>query len=219
MRALLACGGLLFAQAAFAQGASLEARPETFGGVVAPAVLPGGAASAYGFVGAPEVGGGYRQGLRLAEQPFELEGNATLNYLLLSLRAEVVARYLVYQQGIVEVAPLLGLGVELNTGARYYDGRNFSHIGLRPKLGAVASFQVAEIVRALAVLEVPYTFAFGGGYQFTPLAGGGAEIYLNSDLSGLVLGKLGVDIIKQPFGVPQTTLGWQLMLGVGYRLF
>ena len=48
------------------------AEPRVTGGVMAPASLPAGTNALYGFVGAPELGVGYRQGFGLVE--FEARG-------------------------------------------------------------------------------------------------------------------------------------------------
>ena len=220
MRAL-AC--LLFAIAlpAAAEQASapdaLADKQEHFGAVVAPAALPGGSAAAYAFVGAPELGGGYRQGF----SGFELEGRASFNFFMLSAAVEAIAKLPVLHDGSFELAPQLGFGLVYDSGSRYFDVSNFQHFGLRPRAGAVATFRVADTVRAIAALDVPWDISTSppGAYHVKALVGGGAEIYLGEDISGLLLGQIGPDIIKEPQGVPQVRLGYQLRLGVGFRLF
>jgi hypothetical protein len=206
---LLLIGGSALAQ--------IADRKETFGAVVGPAALPSGASAAYGYVGAPEVGAGYRQGVG----PFELEGRATFNYLLVSFGLDVLAKYTVYRSGPFEVAPNLGLGLVLDTGSEYFDRANFNYTGLRPRVGAVASYKLVETVRGIAALDIPIAFSLnpGGGVHATPLLGVGAEIYVGEDITALMMGQLGVDSIKEPLGVAQTRLGYQLKLGVGWRFF
>jgi hypothetical protein len=196
---------------------TLVSRQETFGAVIVPATLPAGSNAAYGFVGVQELGGGYRQGIG----PMELEVRATLNYLKLALSADVRMKASLFKDDRFEVAPNLGIGVLYDTGSRYFDNANFEFFGLRPRAGVVATMRVTDTVVALATADVPLAFALqpGGGWHFNPLAGGGAEIYVGEDLSVLVLGQLGADTIKEPIGVPQSRLGYQLTLGLGYRLF
>jgi hypothetical protein len=57
------------------------------------------------------------------------------------------------------------------------------------------------------------------GGEFTPTAGFGAEMLLGKQLSGLLLGQLGLDVIKEPLGVTQVRPAWAIRLGLGFRLF
>lgn len=188
-----------------------------FGGAVAPAVLPPGSSSVYGFVGAQEVGGGFRQGLG----GVELEVRAAFNYLLLSLGGDVVLKFPPTRVGQVDLAPYGGLGLSWDSGSRYFDRVNFSYLALRPRVGGVAVMELAETVRGLAVVDVPWSIAIRpwGGHHFSPLAGGGAEFHLGKDMSALILGMLGPDVLKEPLGVTQVRLGYQLKLALGFRLF
>lgn len=215
---LLAVPGRALAQEAGAlPDFGVSERETQFGGVVAPVALPSGGAAAYGYVGAPEVGGGYRQGL----SGLEIEGRAAFNYLMLSLAAEGLVRIPVYREGAVAVAPTVGLGLVYDTGSRYYDRSNFQFFGVRPRVGVLATYRVAETVQAIGALDVPWSIPLGagGGGHLTPLAGGGAEIFLGDEISALVMGQLGLDAIKEPLGVTQYRVGWQVKLGVGFRLF
>jgi hypothetical protein len=196
---------------------SLPNSKEVMGAVIAPAALPSGASAAYGFLGIQEIGAGYRQGTG----GVEFEARATFNYLLLSAGAEVAAKYAAFRSDRIEVAPVLGFGLGLDTGARYFDKANFSYFALRPRIGAVSTFKVTDTLVALATIDVPWAFSVNptGGTHTRPMAGGGVEVYLGSDMTALVLGQLGVDAIKEPLGVTQVRLGYQLMLGLGFRLF
>lgn len=195
----------------------LTDKKETFGGFVAPPVLPDGANSFYGYIGVPEVGAGYRQGFK----GFELEGRARLNYLLLSLAAEGLARYPIILPGRWELAPYLGLGLVGDTGATYLDDTNFGYFGLRFVGGLVTSYRVAETVRLLGTLDVPFDLPLTGrgGARGTPVVGGGAEIYLGNDITASAIGELGVDVVKPPSQNTFTRLGYAVRLGLGFRIF
>jgi hypothetical protein len=195
----------------------LPDKRETFGGVVAPAALPVASSSLYAFVGLPDLGVGYRQGF----SDFEIEARAKLNYLQLAFAAEVLGKYALARQGGLDVAPFLGVGFVADSGARYFDPVNFSYLGIRALGGLAVTYRLGDTVRLVGQLDVPFDFPLGpqGGSKFNPLAGGGAEIYLGEDFSGLLLGQLGLDVMKEPGGVPQTRLGYAIRLGLGWRLF
>src|SRR4051812_4622496 len=106
-----------------------------FGTVLAPAALPEGATALYGFVGVPEMGAGFRQGI----SGFELEARARLDYFRLSGLFEVGARREVWRKGPAALAPTLGLGVVLNSGSAYLDADNFGGVLLRIAPGLVVS--------------------------------------------------------------------------------
>jgi hypothetical protein len=190
---------------------------QTFGAVVAPAVLPSGTSAAYGYVGAPEVGAGYRQGFGL----FELEGRAAFNYLQLTFSAEVLARYDVWHNIDFSLAPVVGVAFVADTGSQYFDKNNFSYLGIRPRLGVVWTGRISETISGLAEGDIPFALSIAptGGSEFTPLGGGGLEIYLGEHMTAMVLGQIGVDVIKEPGGVTQTRFGYGLRLGLGYRMF
>lgn len=215
--AVLTCPALAPAQTSEPSAAALADRRASFGAFAAPAVLPPGGAAAFGFAGVPEVGAGYRQGLSF----LEIDARAKFNYFALSLAAEVHAKYAAWTDGPLQVAPTLGLGLTLNTGARYIDEFNFYYVGARIIPGAVLSYRVAETASVLGELTVPIdvTLHPGGGWRYTPLLGGGGEIYIGEDITAAGLAQFGVDVIKEPLGVPQTRFAFALRVGLGYRFF
>src|SRR3954462_8207932 len=91
-------------------GASAPGSPsdkkESFGAVVGPAALPAGATAAYAFIGLPEVGAGFRQGLSCGEW----EARARVDYLTLSITGEVIGKYALYHWGRLDYGPFLGAG-------------------------------------------------------------------------------------------------------------
>jgi hypothetical protein len=192
-------------------------KKESFGAVVGPAVLPAGATAAYAFVGLPEVGAGFRQGLGLVEW----EARARVDYLTLTANAELVGKYALYRWGKLVYGPFLGAGVTLSSGLRYYDPLTFTYAGLRVLGGVVLTYRVIDTLQLLARLDVPFDWAIGtgGGGRLRPLAGGGVELYLSDDVSATALGQVGMDWIKAPLGVTVGRLGYSLVLGVGFRLF
>ncbi len=196
----------------------LEENPNWFGAFAAPAVLPSGAASTYAYAGAPSVGIGYRQGLA---GYLELEGRVELDYLKLSLIPQGYAKLVAFQRDRLQLAPLIGIGAVLNSGATYIDDENFSYFGIRVIPGANLSYRITEIASLIGELRVPidFTLSPSGGSRVTPLLGGGAEIFLGDDVTAGIVGQLGVDVLKEPLGVPQARLGYSVRIGLGYRLF
>lgn len=204
---------------AIAQEEALSDRQATFGGAVAPAILPAGALAFYVHVGVPEVGGGMRQGFgRL-----ELEVRSRFNYLQLSGALETLVKLRVLEKEGWDVAPYAGAGIGLNSGARYFDLENFQYVALRPLVGVAASYRLTETIRALALLEIPYDWVLapqGGGGQLDALLGGGIELYLGEELTGLVMGRAGLDLLLPPASAsPVVRLGYEVRIGLGYRLF
>jgi len=197
--------------------ARLEAKRESFGAVVAPAAMPDGATAVAGWVGVPEVGVTYRQGIG----GWEVGVKARFDYLRLAVTGEAVTRRQVWTNGAWSVAPELGLGVTGDTGSRYFDEKNFAGLFLRVNPGLVATWRVAETVAVVGLVEAPLDLGLNpsGTWRFKPMGGGGAEIYLGEDLSVLAVGELGVDMFKELRGVPQTRLGYGVRLGLGVRLF
>lgn len=189
--------------------------PKSGMGALAPAALPPGAISAYGLLGAPDVQVGYRQGISL----FELEARASFNYLAASFAVDVGARMAIYRRGMLTLAPAVSVGLVLNSGATYFDARNFGYTGLKARVGFWGSLAFSEVVSGIFLAELPWTFAFQGGYQATPTAGAGAEFQLTKELTGLVLGQFGLDVIKEPVGFAYLRPGWAVRLGLGYRFF
>ncbi len=196
----------------------LESNPNWFGAFSAPAVLPSGAASAYAYAGAPSVGIGYRQGLGGF---LELEGRVELDYFSLSLTPQGYAKFVAFERGRLQLAPLVGVGAVLNSGATYIDEENFAYFGIRVIPGANLSYRIAEIAALVGELRVPIDWSLSpsGGNRVTPLLGGGAELFLGDDVTAGIVGQLGVDVIKEPLGVAQTRLGYSVRIGLGYRLF
>lgn len=203
------------------QPASLTAASEhspskEIGGAIAPAVMPRGTNSVYGLVGAPEVVGGYRQGFSL----LEIEARAAFNYLLAAFTLEVNTRFSVYKKGAVELAPILGVGFIANSGVRYFDRANFGFVGLKLHLGLISTIRITEIVSGIILVDVPWHVPLNvSGTHFVPTAGAGAEIHLGGNISGVLLGQLGLDAIKEPLGVIQYRVGWGVRLGLAFRLF
>jgi hypothetical protein len=196
----------------------LKENPSWFGGFVAPAVLPAGSASFFGYAGAPSVGFGYRQGVAGV---IEFDGLIDLDYFTLSLDPQATMRFLVWHNDQVQLAPSLGAGLVFDTGATYIDDRNFSNVSVRLLPGFNASYRFTEIAALVGDLRVPIDLAItpAGGRRFQPLGGGGAELYLGEDITAGFLGDLGVDVVHHSNGDTFTRLGWSVRIGIGYRLF
>lgn len=192
-------------------------RYESFGAVVAPATLPSGASALYGYAGVQDIAVGFRQGL----SSFEFEARARVNYFLLTGSLELLLRHTIYRTPSTAVAPFLGVGGVYDTGSRYLRAGNFQYSGVRALGGVVATYRIAETVRAVGEIDVPLDIALNPsqGYRFSPLAGGGTEIYLGSDVSGLIMAQFGVDSIREPLGVAVVSFGYQVKVGLGFRLF
>ena len=203
--------------ASTARASSLDERRQNFGALVAPATLPEGAASAYAYGGAQELAVGYRQGVSTVE----LEARAKFNYFLLSFAFEVLLKHAIAGNESWSVAPFLGVGFVHDTGSQYLRSNNFEYTGVRLLAGAVATRRVSGTVSVIAELDVPLDLSFSPPQvaRWSSLVGGGAEIYLGSDFTALLMGQLGVDYLKEPLGVPQWSLGYQVRAGFGYRFF
>ncbi|MBI3184993.1 MAG: hypothetical protein HYZ28_22865 [Myxococcales bacterium] len=204
----------------FASAASAEEAPssrEELGAAFAPAAMRAGSSSLYGFLGGPEVGGAYRQGIG----PLEFEGRASFDYLALAFAGEAIGKLTVYREGIAEIAPSLGLGLTYDTGSRYVDPENFQYLGLRLRAGLLSTIRVAETARVLVALDVPWDLPLSPalGARFRSLLGGGAEFFLGQEMTGAVLAQLGAEVIKEPLGEPKVRPAWQIKLGLGWRLF
>jgi hypothetical protein len=186
------------------------------GGVVAPAAMPAGAVSAYAMLGAPEVGGGYRQGLA----KFELEAKLMFNYLLAAGVLEVGVRIPVYEKGKIQMAPTVAMGLEANSGTRYYDRANFSYVAIRPRVGFITSLRFSDTLAGIVLFDLPWSIAVTSqGSHVVPTVGAGAEMHLGGNMSGFVMGNIGMDAIKEPLGVTQYRPAWAIRLGLGFRLF
>lgn len=186
------------------------------GGVAAPAALPAGTLAVYGQVGAPEVGAGFRQGF----SAFELEGRALFNIFEISALVEGAFKLPLVAKDRVAISLPVAVGLKLDSGSRYFDRANFGYVGLRPRVGAVVSYSFSDTIAGLAFIDVPLSLALNvRGAQFTPTIGAGGEFHIGGSISLLVSGHIGVDVTKEPLGVPQTRPAWGARLGVGYRIF
>ncbi|NMO21302.1 hypothetical protein HPC49_40110 [Pyxidicoccus fallax] len=197
---------------------AVEATEEDrLGAVVAPVTLPSGTTALYGFVGAPELGVGFRQGFG----GFEMEARGRLNWFQLSAVLELGARLRVLERGPLTLAPTLGLGVVLNSGATYMDELNFSGVLVRVTPGLVAGYRVADTVTLLGLVDLPVDIGLSEDQarRFQALGGGGVEVYLGSNLSVLLAGQLGLETFRERPGAGETRLGWSTRLGLGARLF
>ncbi len=204
--------------ASAAQEAKLSIREAwSFGGVAAPAMMPEGMTSLYGYVGVPEMGLGFRQGI----WGFELEARARLDYFRLAGIFEGGIRRQVLVRGDLSLAPALSLGLVFNSGSEYLDEDNYPGVLLRISPGAVAGWRVAETVTVVGLVDLPIDLGLSpsGARRFQALVGGGPEIYLGQDVTLLVAGQLGVESFKAPRESAVTRLGYQLRLGIGTRLF
>lgn len=187
------------------------------GAVVAPVTLPGGTTAVYGFVGAPELGVGFRQGIA----GFELEARGRLQWFQLAAVLEVGARFKVLERGPLSLAPTLGVGVVLNSGSTHLDDDNFSDVLLRVTPGLVAGWRLANTVTLLGLVDIPVDIGLSAdeARRFQALGGGGVEVYLGSNLSLLAAGQLGLETFRERPGAGEARLGWSTRLGLGARLF
>ncbi len=186
------------------------------GGVVAPATLPSGAMSVYAMLGAPELGGGFRQGFSI----LEVEAKLMFNYLLGAGSLEAGLRFRVYEKGIIQMAPTVALGVEANSGTRYYDRANFAYVALRPRVGFITTLRFTDTVAGVVLFDLPWSIALTSqGSHVIPTVGAGAEVHLGGNMSGFAMANVGLDAIKEPLGVTQYRAGWAIRIGLGFRLF
>lgn len=185
------------------------------GGVLAPAKLPAGTIALYGFVGAPELGAGFRQGF----DALELEARALFNVFQLSATVEGGVRLGVYQRDRLQLAPTASLGLAFNSGSTYFDAANFGSVSLRPRVGGTLSYSFSDLVAGLIYAELPWAIGLSGGHQVTPILGAGAEFYLGGSLSLLVAAHAGVDLVQAPGAEAFTRPAWGLRLGLGHRVF
>jgi hypothetical protein len=197
--------------------ASEEGSSRSFGAMFAPAALPSGTTSAYGFAGVPQIGAGFRQGFGV----LELEGRVEFDYFALSVAPVVFARVPVMTSGPYQVAPSLGVGMAFNSGSRYIDTDNFAYSAVRLVPGAALSWRVAETASLLGEVSFPLdlTFSPGGGYRFRPLVGGGAELYLGQEMTAGALARVGAETLREPGAFSDTRFAFSLWVGLGYRFF
>lgn len=188
------------------------------GGVFAPALMPRGAIAVYGLMGAPDIGAGFRQGF----ERVEFEARLWFNYLLASFVLEAGGKMSVYRTGKFEFVPNFAIGIETNSGTRYYDRINYSYVGLRPRAGLVSSLHLTDLFTALCILDMPWSIPLtdrAAGGRFTPTVGLGGEFQLSPTMSALMMGQFGLDVVKEPLGVTQYRPAWALRIGLGFRLF
>ncbi|MBU8897569.1 hypothetical protein DRW03_23120 [Corallococcus sp. H22C18031201] len=190
---------------------------DPLGSVVGPATLPAGATALYGYMGAPEVGAGFRQGIG----GLEMEARARFDWFKVAATLELAARKEVLERGALRLAPVLGVGVVLNSGATYLDSDNFSGVLMRVSPGMVASWRMGETAALLGLVDLPFDFGLGheAKRRFQALGGGGVELYLGDNLSLLAAGQLGVETFQARSGLGHTRLGFNARVGLGTRLF
>ncbi len=190
---------------------------EPLGAIVAPASLPQGASAIYAYGGVPDVALGYRQGV----SSVELEARARLNYLLLSFAFEVLLKSTIASDNSSALAPFVGVGIVYDSGSRYITNLNFKYTAIRALAGLIYTWRLGDVASAIGELDAPLdlTLSPAHGIRFTPLAGGGLELYLSPTVTGLLMGQLGVNYLREPLGVPQWSLGYQVRAGFGFRLF
>lgn len=191
--------------------------PEGLGGLYAPVVLPRGALATYGYVGVPEIGAGFRQGIA----GVELEVRARLQYFLLAFGAEALLRFQVYEHGPIRIAPIIGGGIVANTGATWFDDRNFGAVSLRFLPGIMGTVQATETVTAIVQLEVPFELGLtpAGTNRFTAMGGGGVEVALDEAISVGVLALGGAERVKAPGRLDVWRPAYGVKLGLGFRIF
>lgn len=190
---------------------------DPLGSVVAPVMLPAGATALYGYTGAPEIGVGFRQGIG----GFEMEARGRFDWFKLGASLEVLGRKEVLRRGALQLAPTLGVGLVLNSGATYMDDDNFSGVLVRILPGLIAGYRVADTVALLGLVDLPIDLGLTGDKQrrFQALGGAGVEVYLGSGLSLLAAGQLGVETFQERAGAGHTRLGFNARVGLGTRLF
>jgi hypothetical protein len=193
--------------------------PETkVGGVFAPPIMPRGSTALYALLGAPDIGGGFRQGFSRAE----LEVRLWLNYLQGAATFEIGGKMSLYRKGVLEFVPNLALGIEGDSGTRYYDKANFAFLALRPRAAMITGIRFTESATGIFLVDLPWVIPVtnrAAGGEFTPTLGFGAELMLTKTMSGFAMGQAGLDIIKEPLGVTQLRAAWAIRLGLGFRLF
>ncbi|SEL60488.1 hypothetical protein SAMN05444354_10778 [Stigmatella aurantiaca] len=189
----------------------------SFGAVVAPVTMPEGMTSLCGYVGVPEMGAGFRQGL----EGLELEAKAKLDYFRLAGIFEVGARRQVLASETAALAPTLSLGLVLNSGTDYLDEENFGGVLLRLSPGLVAGWRAGETVVLVGLVDVPIDIGLSptGAWRIQNLVGGGPEIYLGQGVTLLLSGQIGLEHFREDRHDWNTRLAYQIRLGIGSRMF
>jgi hypothetical protein len=87
-------------------------------------------------------------------------------------------------------------------------------------VGFVTAVRFSDTVCGLVLFDLPWSIPVNvQGTHVVPTIGGGAEVHLGGNMSGLILANVGLDVIKEPLGVLQVRAGWGIRLGLGFRLF
>jgi hypothetical protein len=189
----------------------------SLGAVVAPVTMPEGMTSLYGYVGVPEMGAGFRQGL----DGLEVEAKARLDYFRLAGIFEVGARREVLRGESAALAPTMSLGLVLNSGSDYLDEENFGGVLLRLSPGLVSGWRAGETVVLVGLVDVPFDIGLSptGAWRIQTLVGGGPEIYLGQGVTLLVSGQIGLEHLREERREWDTRLAYQIRLGIGSRMF
>jgi len=213
MKRLLLLWGLV---PALAMAQVPEMEPERFA-AQAPAALPDGTTAFFGWVGMPELGAGFRQGIG----GWEMGARARVDALRLAAVLEATGRRQLWTHGALALAPELGLGLTLDSGSRYVDDAGFSGVFLRVSPGVVATWRALERLAAVGLVEVPVDVGINptGFWRVKALGGGGAEVSLGDDLSLLAVGLVGLEAFRTEANGVQARLGYGVRLGLGVRLF
>lgn len=193
------------------------------GGVLGPAVLPAGSTSTMAWVGIPEVGGAWRQGLAGGES--EVEVRLQLDYLLLAGSLEGFTRR---QFGWAEghLVPEVGGGVVLDSGARYVFDSNLPGAYLRLSPGLVYSRVVDAgsrydpdyfVVTGKVGLPVDLGVSTPGAWRWLFTAGVGLEHGVGRNLWLMGGIDFGVGPSQRPHEELTATGFFHLRVGVGFR--
>ena len=195
---------------------SASAQPQGPGALAYPATLKSGQLAVSGFIGAPFVGAGFRQGIG----GIELGGLFEVDTLRLGTSVEGLVKVPVFQKNQWQGALGLGLGGIAQSGARYFDTANVAFWGARTRIQAIVTHPIAETAGAVLQLDVPVTWSLPDArmWQISSLLGGGIEVYLGNSASGLLMGQVGATT-QHVDGKETTAFAWQVKWGVGWRLF
>lgn len=197
-----------------------KAEAKEFGAVMAPAVMPSGSNSLYGFIGGPDVGIGYRQGF---SAPWEFETLARFNFLQVSVTGEAGFRAPIYRDPndpSFVVSAAMYFGLTYNSGTTYFDRANFRYLGATARANVLGTYRLNSVLYLLAKLEVPLMVPLTAqGLSVAPTGGAGIEVRVGDSLSLLAFGSLGGEVRKEPLGVLLFRPAWQLQFGVGTRFF
>lgn len=195
---------------------SKEPAEGELGSAIAPAALPAGGSSLWLTVGAPELAGGYRQGLGR----FEIGATAHLDYLRLGATVEGNLRYLAIRERWLSLAPTLALGITGDTGATYFDEDNTAVVAARVHPGLLMTATVAEIFELLVGFDAPMDFGLtSANTRVKLLAGVGGELYVGSGVSLVLMLQAGGEGFTTRFGNMEWRPALQARVGLGVRMF